>query len=130
MSLSSHPSDSPEFKPIYTLISTGDLLLPSLCKKNVVKNGVIETDTEKGRMSVSVVALPPEDTRSGVQKFWDKIRRKVRTEDSLPPTPLAIQPRLYADEFIPGIHVQLMGHMPYAVLEHETRYGISVEIPG
>lgn len=125
----SGPDIAPELKPIYNLINTGNPLLPELHKKNVVQNGIIEAETEKGRMSVSVVALPPEDARSGLQKFWDKVRRKVTTEDSLPPTPLVIQPRLYADEFRPGEHVQLMGHMPHAVLENNTRYGISVKIP-
>lgn len=120
-----------ELKPIYRLIEEGKETLPDHFKKNVVKNGVVQEATEKGVVKMSIVALPPEDEKSALGKFWNKIKWLVKRtkEEKLPPVPVATEPKLSSDEFKPGHHVQLMGHMPYVVMENGTQYGISVEIP-
>lgn len=125
-------AESPGRKPIQLLIQIGQDELPAHFKKNRVEGGIVVEDTEQGRVEISVVALPPEDKRSTLGKFWNRVKAALGSQQpetaKLPPTPVATRP-IYSDEYRPGEHVQLMAHMPYVVLEDGTRYGIAVSVP-
>ena len=127
-------AERPEPKPINRLVVTAEDKLPEHFKANHVDGGRVVEDTDKGRVEVRIVALPPKDGRSALGKFWGRVKARLggpqqAGETELTPTPVAARPQLYADKFTTGQHVQLMGHMPYVVLEDGTRYGIVVDVP-
>jgi len=127
-------AERPEPKPINRLVVTAEDKLPEHFKANHVDGGRVVEDTDKGRVEVRIVALPPKDGRSALGKFWGRVKARLggpqqAGETELTPTSVAARPQLYADKFTTGQHVQLMGHMPYVVLEDGTRYGIVVDVP-
>lgn len=140
--------EDPEIKPIHRLIETRpgerEQILPSYFNKNYVVDGEVVQETPKGKIRVSIVALPPEKQEPAflTQLLQGEIsaafgqvdlprflKKKSKTEDLASATPVVARPRMGSDEFDPNKHVQLMGHMPHVVLEDGTRYGIVVNIP-